>query len=163
MLLGLLFITTSPLYLAFGVFIGVLNYTNTERFRRTTGKSPWGIPPAVWGVVSVVIPLPATLLALIAMNTSRSAGISRGGRIADRRMRPPAGPGQPAPTHYAPGECPDAELATEDRTTLTAEPVATVPPSWQPDPSGRFDFRYWGGDEWTEFVSKGGEQSTDPF
>jgi hypothetical protein len=41
--------------------------------------------------------------------------------------------------------------------------MASAPPSWQADPSGRFDFRYWGGDEWTEFVSKDGEQSTDPF
>ena len=79
-------------------------------------------------------------------------------------MRPPAGsPGGRRRRHYAPGEYPDAALAPGDGTTLTAEPVASVPPSWQPDPSGRFDFRYWGGDEWTEFVSKGGEQSTDPF
>jgi len=31
------------------------------------------------------------------------------------------------------------------------------------DPSERFDFRYWNGEEWTEFVSKGGVTSNDPF
>ena len=160
---GFIFIRSSPLYLAFGVFIGILNYRNTERVRQATGKSPWGIPPVVWGLASVFISLIVTLLALIAMSTSRSSNVSRGGRIADRRMPPPQAypPGPTAP--HAPGEYPDAALAPGDHPTLTAEPVASAPPSWQPDPSGKFDFRYWGGDEWTEFVSKGGEQSTDPF
>jgi hypothetical protein len=164
MLLGLLFIRTSPVYLAFGVFIGVLNYRNTEQFRRSTGKSPWGIPPVVWGVASVFVSLFITLLALIAMHTSRASGVSRGGGIAQRGMRPPFDGQVPGgPTAYGPGEYPDTQPAGEGTSTVAAPPMASAPPSWQADPSGRFDFRYWGGDEWTEFVSKDGEQSTDPF
>lgn len=164
MLSGLLFVRTSPLYLAFGVFIGVLNYRNTMQFRRSTGKSPWGIPPVVWGIASVFISLFVTLLALIAMHTSRTAGVSRGGGIDQRSMRPPfdgqaSGPSGPP----APGGYPDGSPAAGSPSAVAAPPVVTVPPSWQADPSGRFDFRYWGGDEWTEFVSKGGEQATDPF
>lgn len=37
-----------------------------------------------------------------------------------------------------------------------------VPPSWQPDPSGRHQLRYWDGTAWTEHVSDAGSQSTDP-
>jgi Protein of unknown function (DUF2510) len=37
-----------------------------------------------------------------------------------------------------------------------------VPPSWQGDPTGRHELRYWDGTTWTEHVSDGGQQSTDP-
>jgi hypothetical protein len=37
------------------------------------------------------------------------------------------------------------------------------PPGWFPDPSGRFDLRWWDGARWTETVSRGGVQSTDPL
>jgi hypothetical protein len=35
-------------------------------------------------------------------------------------------------------------------------------PDWYPDPSGRFEFRYWDGETWTGHVSQGGESSWDP-
>jgi len=36
------------------------------------------------------------------------------------------------------------------------------PPAWHPDPTGRFELRYWDGALWTEHVTRGGEQTTDP-
>ncbi len=36
------------------------------------------------------------------------------------------------------------------------------PPAWHPDPTGRFDLRYWDGALWTEHVTRGGTQDTDP-
>ena len=36
------------------------------------------------------------------------------------------------------------------------------PPAWHPDPTGRFDLRYWDGRLWTEHVTRGGQQATDP-
>jgi uncharacterized protein (AIM24 family) len=35
--------------------------------------------------------------------------------------------------------------------------------SWQPDPSGQFELRYWDGTAWTEHVSTQGVQSTSPY
>lgn len=35
--------------------------------------------------------------------------------------------------------------------------------AWRPDPSGRFDHRYWDGAAWTEHVAKAGTQSLDPL
>ena len=32
-----------------------------------------------------------------------------------------------------------------------------------PDPSGRYDQRYWSGDDWTEHVTKDGAPGTDPL
>ena len=41
-------------------------------------------------------------------------------------------------------------------------PVITTPAGWYPDPSGRFEMRYWDGTAWTEHVSRAGQQYTDP-
>ena len=34
--------------------------------------------------------------------------------------------------------------------------------NWMPDPSGAHELRYWDGRAWTEHVSRGGQQTTDP-
>jgi uncharacterized protein YxjI len=38
----------------------------------------------------------------------------------------------------------------------------STPADWYPDPNGRFELRYWNGNAWTDHVSTGGQQSTDP-
>ena len=42
-----------------------------------------------------------------------------------------------------------------------AEATPTVPAGWKADPTGRHQFRYWDGFQWTENVADGGEQSRD--
>ncbi len=37
----------------------------------------------------------------------------------------------------------------------------TVPAGWKADPTGRHQFRYWNGFQWTESVADAGEQSRD--
>ncbi|MEY4605687.1 MAG: hypothetical protein RLY45_447 [Actinomycetota bacterium] len=37
------------------------------------------------------------------------------------------------------------------------------PADWYPDPTGRHEYRYFDGTAWTDHVSKGGVQSTDPL
>ncbi|MEO8363195.1 MAG: DUF2510 domain-containing protein [Ilumatobacteraceae bacterium] len=37
-----------------------------------------------------------------------------------------------------------------------------VPSGWYADPSSRYELRYWSGSEWTEHVSRSGQQFTDP-
>jgi Protein of unknown function (DUF2510) len=43
-------------------------------------------------------------------------------------------------------------------------PVMAQPavPDWHPDPSGRFDSRYWDGANWTRAVMRDGQVDTDP-
>jgi len=43
-----------------------------------------------------------------------------------------------------------------------AATAAAAPAGWYADPSSRFDLRYWDGSEWTEHVSRNGQQATDP-
>lgn len=48
--------------------------------------------------------------------------------------------------------------------TAPAQPAVTtpnVPANWYPDPSKRYELRYWNGTKWTEHVATGGVQSTD--
>jgi Domain of unknown function (DUF4328)/Protein of unknown function (DUF2510) len=43
-----------------------------------------------------------------------------------------------------------------------AAPTTADGPGWYPDPSRRFDHRYWDGSTWTEHVSRGGVAGTAP-
>ena len=45
--------------------------------------------------------------------------------------------------------------------TTTATSSTAAPAAWYPDPSKRFELRYWDGAEWTEHVARGGQQFTD--
>ncbi len=55
---------------------------------------------------------------------------------------------------------PSTTQITITGTTQTGNSAA--PPAWYPDPSKRFELRYWDGSEWTEHVARGGQQFTDP-
>lgn len=37
------------------------------------------------------------------------------------------------------------------------------PPDWYPDPSGKHEYRYWDGNQWTDDVASHGRQSVDPL
>ena len=53
-----------------------------------------------------------------------------------------------------------ATVAPAASTPAAATP--SVPAGWYADPSGRYELRYWDGTEWTEHVSRAGQQYTDP-
>lgn len=46
--------------------------------------------------------------------------------------------------------------------TASAPSTPQVPANWYPDPSKRYELRYWNGTAWTEHVATGGVQSIDP-
>lgn len=57
--------------------------------------------------------------------------------------------------------------ATATSATASTAPVQSIvgqspPADWYPDPSRRFEFRYWNGTDWTEHVARDGRQSVDP-
>lgn len=57
---------------------------------------------------------------------------------------------------------PVVEAAVTPIETAAAAAVTSTPAGWYPDPSGRFEMRYWDGSAWTEHVARGGQQYTDP-
>ncbi len=40
--------------------------------------------------------------------------------------------------------------------------MANLAAGWYPDPTGRFEHRYWDGSAWTDYAARGGVQSQDP-
>src|ERR1035437_5127089 len=146
------FVRTSPLYLVFGLFIGMMNYRSTERFRRITGKSPWGIHPLVWGLSSVFI----SLFAFIARSTGQKRRMRQGqGSVLGGGGAPRPSGGYPGggmggyPGRY-PGGYPGQQQPLPQpiehpsiAATQTAPPAVSAPPRWLADPSERFAFRYW--------------------
>lgn len=46
--------------------------------------------------------------------------------------------------------------------STSSSPNPKVPAAWYADPSGRYELRYWDGNEWTEHVARGGQQFVDP-
>lgn len=61
-----------------------------------------------------------------------------------------------------------AAAETSGASTSTATSSATtsstpsVPADWYKDPSGRYEYRYWDGQKWTEHVSRAGTVYKDP-
>jgi hypothetical protein len=56
---------------------------------------------------------------------------------------------------------PAGERSTIPAVSDTANPNPN--PDWYPDPTGRFEQRYWDGSQWTEHVTSAGQQRTDPL
>jgi hypothetical protein len=60
---------------------------------------------------------------------------------------------------YRPTQRTSLPVPTPDRNDPASSP--SVPAGWKADPTGRHQFRYWGGTRWTDNVADNGEQSTD--
>jgi hypothetical protein len=71
------------------------------------------------------------------------------GSVATRSLRSPVGLART----YRPKQRTSLAVADEAR--------PTVPSGWKADPTGRHQFRYWDGFQWTENVADAGQQSRD--
>jgi hypothetical protein len=68
--------------------------------------------------------------------------------------------GAPVPSTSTESAIGDATADTA--TTSDASAAGAAPAGWYADPSARFELRYWDGTQWTEHVSRSGQQYTDP-
>jgi len=55
-----------------------------------------------------------------------------------------------------------ASEPTGSEPAAAAPTAAAAPAGWYADPSSRYELRYWDGGQWTEHVSRAGQQFTDP-
>jgi hypothetical protein len=75
---------------------------------------------------------------------------------------------EPIPDVIPPDSITTSDTAFIEATTVEPAPVAasapasSVPAGWHPDPSKRYEMRYWDGEKWTEYVSSQGQTYTDP-
>ena len=171
------------LLLVFAVAQAFLGYFLAETDKRNLGRTPWGVPSIGWAAIWFL----SLLLALILWFVAHRAEVRRaaqgplgtlGGaatapaaapslsvgsdfpaypRPADGRSEPPA-PGPPVPSAHAPSIPLPVASPPPPSVPAVGDPS---PPSWHPDPSGRFHYRWWTGSEWTSYVASHGRVETD--
>jgi hypothetical protein len=69
---------------------------------------------------------------------------------------------EPAAAVAAEPVAPAEPVAAAEPVAQQAQQAAVAPAGWYADPSGRYELRYWDGSQWTEHVSRAGQQFTDP-
>ena len=69
--------------------------------------------------------------------------------------------GAPAANTPLGGPLSDSAQAPTPTASNTSATSPNVPANWYPDPSKRYELRYWNGSAWTAHVATGGVQSTD--
>jgi hypothetical protein len=151
LLLGLLKRLGPEVALALGVPLSSLGYFTYEIYRLHLQAGP-GPRIALGGIVGTLIGI------LIAsheqgwrfrhMNTPPSG------------LRTPSTPASPSPFVHA---TPTARKPSSppSRSTSSSATSFAAPPAWYPDPTGRFEQRYWDGSTWTDNVSTGGKLHSD--
>jgi Protein of unknown function (DUF2510) len=108
-------------------------YARTATFRRRFGRSPWGVHPNLWLAVGFILGPIGACLALLACVAS--IGPAYGG----------------AQQHEAAG-------------SFAPHRVDQGPPAgWYPDPSGRHEYRFFTGVDWTADVVDHGAHSSEPL
>jgi hypothetical protein len=139
--------------LVLGLLFGLIGYLLSENFRKLRGRTPWGMPSALWGFIWFLSLALGLVLYLIARATTKVDGVGRPGPGRYPGGWPP-GPAQP----YTPSTPPSGQPYS---TGAPATAPTLSPPMWHPDPSGRFDYRWWDGQAWTTRVARNGTQLDD--
>jgi hypothetical protein len=90
-----------------------------------------------------------------------ASGVAAGASTAAATGSPQSAtsPWSQSGTSGAVGTATGGQVASQ---TAAAVSEASAPAGWYADPAGRFELRYWDGGQWTEHVSRAGQQYTDP-
>jgi Protein of unknown function (DUF2510) len=163
--------------LALSVVWAVLGYRLSENDRKALGRTPWGLPSGLWAFFWFLSLIVGLVLYLIA----HSAGVRRfqqqpsvrpTGLDLDMAGRGPSRPKRtgsiseqfpayPSPANTQVTREADPGDGQLPQTAPPPTPPMQSPPAWQPDPSGRFHYRWWDGYQWTAQVSTDGHHLVD--
>lgn len=147
------------------VSISVSTYDSASLATRLTERSAEG-----WSVVSIV-QTGTTVTAFLSrpvggVVVGASPGAASAAAVAPSVSTAAA---NTATSETTAGDTSGAGTASSDTSvsdttdTSSSEPAAAAAPAgWYADPAKRFELRYWDGTTWTEYVSRAGEQFTDP-
>ena len=122
------------LLIAVEILFAAFCYARTATFRRRFGRSPWGVHPTVWLALGFLLGPIGACLALLACVAS---------------IGPAYGGAPPDPTQHWAAAPPHADQGP--------------PAGWYPDPSGRHEYRFFTGVDWTADVVDNGSHSSEPL
>ena len=74
----------------------------------------------------------------------------------------PVAAAEPALPTQQPAETATVAATPAEEPAQQAAASSAAPAGWYADPSTRYELRYWDGSQWTEHVSRAGQQYTDP-
>lgn len=176
--------------LVLSVVWAALGYRLSENDRKNLGRTPWGLPSAVWALFWFL----SLVLGLVLYLIAHSGEVRRAQQMPPTSGSPLTGPtggsvysgmkvptvaeqfpAYPQPANSRPVDVEQIETVSGERTEveMPASPEMPVspaevtqswphsPPAWHPDPSGRFHFRWWDGSQWTSQVSTDGHPLVD--
>ena len=160
--------TETALVLVLAAVAAVLGYALSEADRRKLGRTPWGLPSLIWALFWFL----SWLLGLVLFLFAHRSGVRRAAQgptppldAPGRHLAapPPRSAASDFPAYPRPAGGGDRPPPSGAPPTPPAPPpvAAAAPPSWQPDPSGRFHYRWWTGTEWTSYVSTDGQTLVD--
>jgi len=167
--------------LVLAVVFGVAGWHHARHLEGKYGRPAWGMPSWVWGIITGFSLLLGVILLAIAERQLKKQPTPAAVPMQGYGM-PPAYASAPTPTPaYAPAYAPVEVPAQVAPAVVQAVPVPAVavpavavpavavpavappavPAGWQPDPSGKYEYRWWDGQAWTRSVSTGGVTGTD--
>ena len=178
------------IYGALSVVWALLGYRLSENDRKVLGRTPWGLPVGAVGLLLVPLaplgsgPLPHRPLHRGApgpaepshpgLSDGRTPPIDEGEVAGVPLVASDLFPAYPRPANSQPAERDPIRIQTEEPSDRQELPGPTgddqpaiptswphSPPAWHPDPSGRFHYRWWDGNEWTSQVSTDGHHLID--
>ncbi len=168
------------LFVVFAIAQAVLGYFLSEADRRNLGRTPWGLPSLVWALIWFLsLPVAIILFVIAHRSEVRRGTVGAYGTPGQMPLSSAAGsaPRQSVATDFPAYPRPatgDAQASapvppsnpgppnSSTPTGLAADALSSAsPPAWQPDPSGRFHYRWWTGREWTSYVSTLGQIQVD--
>jgi len=155
--------------LAFSVVVAVVGYILSEGDRRRLGRTPWGVPSAMWALFCLLSWPIGAVLFVIAHRAEVRRAPQAPMATADAFSGPDAGlqaqritsedfPAYPRPADGSVRPTPPPPPPPPAPGTTAAD---AAPPSWQADPSGRYHYRWWTGTEWTSYVATDGHVVVD--
>jgi hypothetical protein len=119
-------------------------------FHYHPGPGPWIAAGGIFG----------TLSGILIASHDQGTRFRHANTLPGTLPRTPTAPtfaSTPQPPRTSPGTTSSLWASTTGSGTSFATPAA-----WHPDPTGRFELRYWDGQKWTDHVSTQGTQGSDP-
>ena len=133
-----------------------------------------------WDVVSVVA-VGNDIVAYLSRETTKSAtsSVTSSASTSSASVASSSSTGSSEPAGWASAKTTDAASTptqamtamsntgsvaaqTSSASSASSSTTPTVPADWYKDPSGRYEYRYWDGQKWTEHVSRAGTVYKDP-